>query len=169
MSQDPLPHLKQKNEPRNPSVKIKQILVSSVLVLATFGLKAASTDARSITISAYDTMKFSVMKIEAHPGEKITVTLKNEGNVPKEVMGHNWVLLKAGTDPTSYMTASMTAKAEGYLPKAMASKVLASIPILGPKETGSATFTAPPAGTYTYLCSFPAHCQAGMKGVLIVK
>jgi azurin len=153
-------------------MKIKKHLFP-LLFLATAitsGLNAASPSAKTISISGFDNMKYSVNSIEAHPGEKITVVLKNEGTLPKEAMGHNWVLLKAGVDAQSYANAAISAKAEGFQPKAMADKVIASIKLLGPKETASVTFTAPSApGNYAYLCSFPAHCQVGMKGVLVVK
>ncbi len=126
--------------------------------------------AKQVSISAFDTMKFSVNKIEAKPGEKITVTLTNEGSVPKEAMGHNWVLLKAGADAATYCNSAATAKAENYQPKALSKQVIASIPLLGPKESKSVSFSAPAEpGSYTYLCSFPAHSAAGMKGVLVVK
>ena len=152
-------------------MKLKSALYSSLLALAlAAGVQAASPASKTVVISAFDTMKYSVNKIEAHPGEKLTVELKNEGNLPKEAMGHNWILLKAGVDPLAYSTAAITAKAENYQPKSQADKVVASIPILGPKERGKVTFTVPSApGTYAYVCSFPAHCQAGMKGVLVVK
>jgi azurin len=152
-------------------MKIKQILFSSFLALSiATGLSAESSGSKTVVVSGFDTMKYSVNKIEAHPGQKIVVQLKNEGTVPKEAMGHNWILLKAGVDPLSYANAAMTAKAENYEPKAHAGEVLASIRMLGPKESAKVSFTAPSApGTYAYLCSFPAHCQAGMKGVLIVK
>jgi len=153
-------------------MKLKQTLFTSciVAVIAVSGLSAAAGGAKTVVISAFDTMKYSVNTIEAHPGEKITVELKNEGNMPKEAMGHNWVLLKAGVDPQAYASAALTAKADDYQPKSMADKVIASIKTLGPKENGSVTFTAPAApGKYAYLCSFPAHCQVGMKGVLGVK
>jgi len=66
--------------------------------------------------------------------------------------------------------AAMSAAAENYEPKALAADVLASIPILGPKESGDVTFNAPSKpGKYPFLCSFPGHFQAGMRGVLIVK
>ena len=150
-------------------MKSKHILVASLLGLASF-TPLHSADAKTVEVSAFDTMKYSVMKIEATPGQKITVELKNEGNIPKEAMAHNWVLLKAGEDPVAYSTAAMTAKAEGYEPKALASKVLAAIALVGPKESGKVTFTAPTApGSYNYLCTFPAHCMAGMRGVLVVK
>jgi len=85
-------------------------------------------------------------------------------------MGHNWVLLKAGVDSQSYGNAAVNAKAQDYEPSAMADKMIASIKTLGPKESGSVTFTAPAApGKYAYLCSFPAHCQVGKRGFLVVK
>jgi azurin len=63
----------------------------------------------------------------------------------------------------------MNAKADNYQPKALAGRVIAAIPVLGPKESGSVTFTAPAPGSYPFLCSFPAHCAAGMHGVLEVQ
>ncbi len=152
-------------------MKLQPILISSLLTLTIVaGLQAESPATKTVTILAYDTMKYNVTKIEAKPGQKLVVELKNEGTIPKEAMGHNWILLKAGEDPVSYATAAMTAKGENYQPKSLASKVIASISMIGPKETGKASFTAPSApGTYPYLCTFPAHCQAGMRGVLVVK
>ena len=152
-------------------MKLKQVLFPSLFSLVIAGsLSAASQEVKSVTISAFDTIKYSVTKIEAHPGQKVVVQLKNEGNLPKEAMGHNWILLKLGVDPLAYSIAAIGAKAENYQPKSHADKVLASIPILGPKESGKTSFTAPSVpGTYPYVCSFPAHCQAGMRGVLIVK
>lgn len=141
-----------------------------LLLCASAKIYAEPPPPKTFPISAYDTMKFSVTKIEAQAGQKLTVELKNEGSIPKEVMGHNWVLLKAGTDVSAYQSAAMTAKAENYAPKAFADKVLAAIPLLGPKETGKVTFTVPTApGNYPFLCSFPGHQQAGMSGVLVVK
>ena len=152
-------------------MRINQLPLSLLLLLITAtGLRAGTPGVKMVSISGYDTMKYSVTKIEASPGQKMVVELKNEGNLPKESMGHNWVLLNAGTNPDAYAKLAMTAKADNYQPKPLAGKVLASIPVLGPKESARVSFTAPLApGTYPYLCSFPAHCQAGMKGVLIVK
>lgn len=151
-------------------MKVIRHSIAVILLFVAANKLPAAPGAKTVSISAYDTMKFSITKIEASPGQKITVELKNEGNVPKIAMGHNWILLKAGVDPTAYATAAMSAKNEDYQPKSMSDKVIASIPMLGPKETGKTTFTAPTTpGTYAFVCSFPAHTQAGMKGVLVVK
>ena len=124
----------------------------------------------NIAITANDSMKFSVTRIEAHPGQVIRVELLNQGTLPKEVMGHNWILLKAGQDAAAYAATAIAVPQEGYQPKSRAGDVLASIPLVGPKKSGEVTFTAPTVpGHYPYLCTFPAHYQAGMKGELIVK
>jgi hypothetical protein len=60
--------------------------------------------------------------------------------------------------------------ATGYIPAQFKAKILASTGLVGPGETVDVTFKAPAApGQYTYLCSFPGHFIAGMKGVLTVK
>ena len=78
-------------------------------LLACTGLRAAEP-VRTIEITANDQMKFNLAKIEAKVGETIKVVLKNVGTLPKEAMGHNWVLLKPGTDLNAFAQASMTAK-----------------------------------------------------------
>jgi len=124
----------------------------------------------TIDLIVNDMMSFNVTKIEARPGQTITVRLKNNGTLPKNVMAHNWILLKAGTDMNAYAAAAAAAKDENFQPKALNDKVLAAIPMIGAKQTGEVTFTSPTTpGTYTYLCSCYGHSMAGMKGTLIVK
>lgn len=133
------------------------------------GTPAASAGVKTIELTAYDSMKYSQTVIEAKTGETIRVVLTNAGTVPKEAMAHNWVLLKAGSDPQAYSNAAVADKADNYQPPALAGEVLASIPLQGPKEHGEVTFTVPSQpGEYPYLCSFPAHFMAGMHGALIV-
>ena len=152
--------------------KLKRLLCLTIMASAFVAARAESSAeaVKTIVITANDSLRFSVTKIEAQPGEKIHVQLHNAGTMPKDVMGHNWILLKAGADPVAYANAAVSAKTDGYQPKALADQVLAAIPLLGPKQTGDVTFSAPTApGTYSFLCSFPAHVSAGMRGTLIVK
>jgi len=115
-------------------------------------------------------MKFDVANIVAAPGETIKLVLTNATTLPKEVMGHNWALLTAGTDPVAFAAAGAPEAANGYIPAKMKDKVIANIGLLGPNEVGEVTFKAPAApGDYPFLCSFPGHCLTGMKGVLSVK
>jgi azurin len=149
-------------------MKAKFVIFPAALLLAVATCFGA--ELKRVSISGKDDMKFSVTTIEASPGQQIIVELKNEGSQPKEVMGHSWILLKAGVEPFEYANAAATAKAENYQPKSLANKVIASIPLLGPKEKALTSFTAPTVpGTYHYLCSFPGHTQAGMVGTLEVK
>ncbi len=114
-------------------------------------------------------MKFDVVKIEAKAGTELTIQLDNVGKLPKNAMGHNLVVLAKAANAAQFANAAMTARDNEYIPKAMADKILAHTKLLGPGETDSITFTVPAeAGEYVYLCSFPAHFMAGMKGVLVV-
>lgn len=122
-----------------------------------------------VELTAGDAMKFNLTTIEAKAGEQLTVTLTNNGTQPKEVMGHNWVLLKAGSDAAAFSAAGVLAKDTDYLPPALKDQVIANIATLGPRKTGEVTFTVPGPGEYPFLCSFPAHYAIGMKGTLIVK
>lgn len=131
---------------------------------------APTPGVRIIALQAGDTMKYDVTSMQASPGEQLKVVLTNNGTLPKEAMAHNWILLKAGSDPAAFATAAQTSKETDYIPVALKDEIVAQIQLLGSKQTGEVTFTAPTTpGEYPYLCSFPAHFVIGMKGVLTVK
>lgn len=131
---------------------------------------AKASGPRVIEITAGDNMKFSLNSIEAKPGEELKVVLTNVGTQPKEVMGHNWVLLQLGTDAAAFDAAAVAAKATDYIPDAMKDKIIAHTSLLGPRKSDEVTFKAPETpGDYPFLCTFPAHYQVGMKGTLTVK
>jgi azurin len=160
-------------------MKTRLLLVTALAALVSSGCgqKDSSTQASSaaagprvIEITAGDTMKYDVTAIEAKPGEDLKVILTNNGTQPKEVMGHNWVLLKAGTDVAGFDAAAVGAKDTGYIPAALADQIIAHIDLLGPRKSGEVDFKAPATpGVYPFLCTFPAHYQTGMKGFLTVK
>jgi azurin len=163
------------------NLNLRLLCASALIALITSGCGQKDTSApataaaapagpRTVEITAGDNMKYSLNAIEAKPGEQITVVLTNIGTQPKEVMGHNWILLKAGTDVEAFDKAAALAKATDYFPAELAGQVLAHIELLGPRKSAEVTFTAPTApGEYPFLCSFPAHFQVGMKGILTVK
>jgi azurin len=125
---------------------------------------------RIVEITANDTMKYSLTSIEAKPGEELTVVLTNEGTVPKEIMGHDWILLKSGSDVVAFASAASVAKDTDYVPPSLKNEIIAQIGLLGPRKSDQVEFTVPATpGEYPFLCSFPAHCQAGMHGFLVVK
>ena len=56
-----------------------------------------------------------------------------------------------------------------YIPAALKAQVVASTGLAGPGETVQVTFRAPKVpGKYEFICTFPGHYLAGMKGVLVV-
>lgn len=159
-------------------MKIRVLLITALAAIASSGCgqKASTASAavpagpREVEITAGDTMKYSITSIEAKPGEEIKVILTNTGTQPVEVMGHNWVLLKMGSDVAAFDAAALNSKATGYIPDALKDEIIAHIDLLGPRKSGEVSFKAPDApGDYPFLCTFPAHYQTGMKGFLTVK
>lgn len=125
---------------------------------------------KKVEITGNDQMKFDVMAIEAKPGQKVTVTLKNTGTMPKLSMGHNFVLLTQDQDPAKFVEASQTSMGTEFIGPDVKGKVLAHTKLLGPGEADTISFAAPrKAGAYTYICSFPGHFAIGMKGTLTVQ
>lgn len=156
------------------------VLVGGLLLASACGGKSDSTDgaasgsaakAVAFDVTGNDTMKFSVSSLEASAGAAITVNFKNVGKLPKETMGHNFVVLKPGNEPLAF---GMRAMNEGgnlennHLPDAVKAEVLANTRILGPGEEQSITFTLPNPGVYPFVCTFPGHA-AMMKGTITVK
>jgi azurin len=115
-------------------------------------------------------MKFSLTNITAKPGEQIRVRLISKGAMPKVAMAHNFVLLNKGVSQVDFVSAAVMASATAYIPEAKKADIVAFTPLAGAGETVETTFKVPAAaGDYPYLCSFPGHFQAGMKGMLSVK
>jgi azurin len=161
-------------------MKYRALFVSALVALVSSGCgqKDTSTSAaaaapagpREIDLTAGDTMKYNITQIDAKPGEDLKVVLTNEGTQPVQVMGHNWVLLKPGTDVAAFDAAALTSKDTNYIPAALSDEIVAHIDLLGPRKSGEADFKAPTTpGDYPFLCTFPAHYQTGMKGTLTVK
>lgn len=154
------------------------LLASTLILAGCGGSKDASGtasaakpgDGRPVEITANDRMMFSVAEIRAKAGEKLSVTLKNTGSMPKQSMGHNWVLVTTGTNLMEFNNAAVQAVSAEYIPAKFQEAVIAHTRLLGPKESDTVTFTAPTTpGRYSFVCTFPGHFQVGMKGVLIVE
>lgn len=133
--------------------------------------KPAATEQKvedgAIVLESTDQMTFSTNEIRVKAGEKVTLTLKHVGKMPVEVMGHNFVLLKQGTDLAAFAGKAMNAKATDYVP-AGSEEVIVHTKMIGGGESTTITFDAPEKGTYDFMCSFPGH-YAIMKGKFIVE
>lgn len=158
-------------------------LLANSLLLVGCGQKAESTAAASqaasapaapvvasFEVTANDTMKFNLTRLEVKAGQDVKITLVNMGNMPKVAMGHNLVLLIKGADAKAFADAAVASAATDYIPAAQASQIIAHTKMLGPKQSDEISFKAPSEpGEYVYLCSFPGHFLTGMKGVLVVQ
>ena len=129
---------------------------------------AASTAVTSISITSGDDMKYSETEFTVPVGKEVTISLHNMGKMAKDVMGHNMVVLKPGSDVKAYAAGAVSAKAEDYEPKAQADQVLGSTKLLGPDEKGEIKITFTEPGVYPFLCSFPGH-EGTMNGTITVE
>jgi azurin len=108
--------------------------------------------------------------IDAQPGEKIRIRLTTKSQLPAQAMSHNYVQLKQSADVDAFNQAAIKAKDNGYIPSDMSEQIIAHTEMAAQGETVEVTFTVPEeTGEYPYLCSFPAHYSAGMKGMLNVQ
>ncbi len=123
-----------------------------------------------VMIRGNDEMQYDVKTIRARPGQAVRVTLQNVGTLPKTAMAHNFVLLDGTVAAENFIEAGKEHAATEYIAPAMRLKVLAITRQLGPGEFQTINFKAPEApGDYPYMCTFPDHFAAGMRGVLIVE
>ena len=83
-------------------------------------------------------------------------------------MGHNFVLLKAGTDLAAFSAKAINAKNTNYVPPSEAASVIAHTEVVGGGGSTTIEFDAPAKGSYPFICSFPGH-YAIMKGQFIVE
>lgn len=127
-------------------------------------------DVRTIEMTGTDQMKFTRTQITAKPGEKIRIVLTTESKLPKAAMAHNFVLMTKAADLENFANKSVMARDNSYIAPELEDQVIAMTGLAGGGETVEVTFTVPEEkGDYTYICSFPGHFLAGMKGTLTVE
>lgn len=120
----------------------------------------------TIELGSDDAMRFDKSELKVYAGQKVTLTLTHTGSMDKNAMGHNFVLLKPGTNLFKFANLAAAASTTEYIPESDA--IIAHTQLIGGGESTSITFEAPAKGTYDYICSFPAH-YALMKGKFIVQ
>jgi azurin len=126
--------------------------------------------ARTITITGGDDMKYNVTTITAKRGETLKIRLTSKGTIPKVAMAHNVVILKPGTNVAKFIDAGVAFRQDDFIAPALKSTVLAQTSFAGPGETVELTFKVPAkAATYPFVCTFSGHFAAGMAGTIVVK
>ena len=143
---------------------LKSLAITTVLL---FSVETIAQDAScELTIEANDRMQFSALTMEAPAScAEITVTLTHTGQLPREGMGHNWVLTTSADFNDVANEGMKAGLANNYMP-AGDSRVIAGTQIIGGGDTASVTFSTSgmtAGGDYTYFCSFPGHWGM-MKG-----
>jgi azurin len=144
------------------------VALASTLVLAACGGSGEPTSSTNSNLNistAGEALQYAPAALNATAGQTVQVTFKNGSAAQK----HNWVLVKGGDAEAQKVDdqAAAAGEAAGYIPTDP--NILSSVKLLNGGETGTASFTAPAAGSYTFLCTFPGHYVAGMKGTLTVK
>ncbi|MEO9887725.1 MAG: azurin [Balneola sp.] len=143
------------------------LFLTALLSISPVNNSAGDSQVNEITVEANDRMQFDTKEIKVKAGEEIKLTLKHVGKLPKQAMGHNWVLLKDGVVVKDFAMAAMQAKDNDYLPK-NSKDVIVATELLGGGESDTITFEAPEKGTYTFICTFPGHYGL-MQGTFVVE
>ncbi|MDW5287440.1 azurin [Formosa sp. PL04] len=129
--------------------------------------ESANDGVVEIMLHGDDKMTFDLKEIKVKKGQKVKLTLMHTGKMPKNVMGHNFVLLNNGVDMAAFASKAASAADHDYVPEDSAD-VIVYTELLGGGEMDVIEFDAPEVGTYDFLCSFPGH-YALMKGKFIVE
>ena len=118
-----------------------------------------------LNINSDDSMLYDKNVLRAKSGKKIILTLNHTGKLPKNIMGHNLVLLKMNVDVNVFSKLALEFKNNDYIP--LNEDFIAYTKMLGGGESDTISFTINEPGEYKYVCTFPGHYQM-MQGVLII-
>jgi len=148
---------------------MKNLNTFILLILSTISLESFSADCEQV-IEGNDALQFNLKTMAVSAScETVTVTLKHTGQLPANIMGHNWVLTKL----SDFMSVAQAGGAAGleneYVPQ-NDSRVIAYSKIIGGGESTTVTFSVSDLSSnesYTFFCSFPGH-YAIMQGSLTV-
>ncbi|MFT5237882.1 MAG: azurin [Flavobacteriaceae bacterium] len=140
----------------------------SVKIGASKEVKKKDSNVVNIGLTSNDMMQYSTKELKVKSGVEVTLTLRHIGKMELKVMGHNFVLLKSGVEiPGFSLEAANAGEPENWIPND-GKDVIAHTKMIGGGQSTSITFTAPAAGTYDFICSFPGHSGL-MKGKFIVE
>jgi len=142
---------------------------TTVLLLGALSLsRLAHADPCQLDISGNDQMQYDKATLTVPAScKEVTLTLHHTGKLPREAMGHNWVLVNAA-DFNAVANAGLGAGLANDYVAPGDKRVLAHTKTIGGGQTTSVTFPTSllkPGGDYRYLCSFPGH-NALMRGTL---
>jgi azurin len=111
----------------------------------------------TIDVAATPSTAYQQTELQAPANQAFTVSFTNPAALP-----HNWVLAQPGKE----QAVAQAADPQGNVPAGTEGVIAAGAIITN--KTEPIPVEALAAGTYTYLCTFPGHYLAGMKGTLTV-
>jgi azurin len=147
---------------------LRNAAAALALLTAISAPRLACADPCQLEISGNDQMQYDKQLLSVPAScTQVTLTLHHTGKLPREAMGHNWVLVNAA-DFNAVVTAGMAAGLANDYVQPADKRVLAHTRIIGAGQTVSVTFATSilkPGADYRYLCTFPGH-NALMRGTL---
>jgi azurin len=131
---------------------------SLLLVLGSSNLYA---DACELDISVGDNMNFvpAALTVSATACKTVAINLKHTGTLPRNAMGHNWVLSATENAQATAQDGWAAGLQNQYL-KPEDSRIIAGTKIIGGGESDSVSFNISDlkvGGDYTFFCSFIGH------------
>lgn len=134
------------------------------------GPALASGSGEAVTIgSDGDLLAFDQTEVTV-PNGLVTLTFQNNATAVQ----HNWVLVDGGDDVAATVNDAaqaqvrVTRNAAGAVPPADTQGLLVATQMLDAGGNVTFTFETPGPGSYEFICTFPGHYLAGMKGNLVV-
>ena len=121
-----------------------------------------------LALEGNDLMQYNKTLFRVKAGQPVKLAFKNAGEMPKESMGHNVVIVQPGTDLPAFGGEAIKAVDTEYIPVTFASSIIAHTKLLGPGETDAIEFTLEEKGVYPFLCSFPGHYGV-MQGKIVAE
>lgn len=151
-------------------MKILKTSMFALFMTVTFLFSTNSFAQKTIELTGNDKMKYDKEEITASPGEKVTVKLTTESQLPAKAMSHNFVLLEQSADDADFAKSSAKHKDNDYIDPSKEDEIIAHTDMAAGGETVEVEFEAPQeTGNYDYVCTFPGHYASGMHGVLKVQ
>jgi len=124
---------------------------------------AAPTGGVSLKISVDgDALAFDTSNFEVSAGSEVVLIFDNVSTINK----HNWVLVNSGAKDDVAARGTGAGPGNGWV-QPDDPDVIAGTSLLDAGTSGEVRFTAPAAGTYQFVCTFPGH-NLGMFGAFIV-
>lgn len=110
--------------------------------------------------------RYDTASLQAPAGARMKVKLRNNTD-PQDEVGHNWVLVAPGQETAVVASGKVAGDDKDWLDTEDPA-IIAHTRLIEGGQTNTIRFTAPPAGSYTYLCTFPEHFPGGEKGTLVI-